>query len=65
VGLIPVVSGVTFGLGAAFGLGVMAVAIWRARGVTRRRRGGSHRRGYVAVPEASEDRPEPAGEPIG
>jgi hypothetical protein len=62
VGLIPVASGVTFGLAAAFGLGAMTVATWRARGVTRRR-GGSHRRGYVAVPEAAEE--EPAGEPIG
>ena len=61
VGLIPVVSGITFGLAAAFGLGAMTVAIWRARGATRRR-GGSHRRGYVSVPEAPEE--QPAAEPI-
>jgi cytoskeletal protein CcmA (bactofilin family) len=61
VGLIPVVSGVTFGLAAMFGLGAMTVAIWRARGVTRRG-GGSHRRGHVALPEASHE--EPVGEPI-
>lgn len=61
VGLIPVVSGITFGLGAMFGLGVMTVAIWRARG-TARRRGGSHRRGYVTIGEAPET--EPVAEPI-
>jgi hypothetical protein len=61
VGLIPVVSGVTFGLAAMFGLGAMTVATWRARGVTRRG-GGSHRRGHVALPEASDE--EPVGEPI-
>ena len=61
VGLIPVASGVTFGLAAMFGLGIMAVAIWRARGTTGRR-GGSHRRGYVSVPEAAAH--EPAEEPI-
>jgi cytoskeletal protein CcmA (bactofilin family) len=61
VGLIPVVSGVTFGLAAMFGLGAMTVAIWRARGMTRRG-GGSHRRGHVALPEASHE--EPVGEPI-
>jgi hypothetical protein len=64
VGLIPVVSGITFGLAAAFGMGAMTVAIWRARGSTRRR-GGSHRRGYVAVPDAApESEAEPAAEPI-
>jgi hypothetical protein len=64
VGLIPVVSGITFGLAAAFGMGAVTVAIWRARGATRRR-GGSHRRGYVAVPDASpESEAEPAPEPI-
>lgn len=61
VGLIPVVSGITFGLGAMFGIGVMTVAIWRARG-TSRRRGGSHRRGYVTIHETPE--PEPVAEPI-
>jgi cytoskeletal protein CcmA (bactofilin family) len=61
VGLIPVVSGVTFGLAAMFGVGAMTVSIWRARG-TARRRGGSHRRGYVTVQEAAED--EPVAEPI-
>jgi hypothetical protein len=61
VGLIPVVSGVTFGLAAMFGVGATAVAIWRARG-TPRRRGGSHRRGYVTPREASEE--EPVAEPI-
>ena len=63
VGLVPLVSGVTFGLAATFGLGAMTVAVWRARGATRRR-GGSHRRGYVAVPDAAADEEEPAPEPI-
>ena len=62
VGLIPVVSGITFGLAAMFGLGAMSVAVWRARGATRRR-GGSHRRGYVALPKVSDE--EPASESIG
>jgi hypothetical protein len=65
VGLIPVVSGVTFGLAAAFGLGSMTVAVWRARGRTPRR-GGSHRRGYVELPEpAGEEEEHAAAEPIG
>ncbi len=64
VGLIPVVSGVTFVLAAVFGLGAMSVAVWRARGSTGRR-GGSHRRGYVSLPDAREDQPaSPATEPI-
>ncbi len=63
VGLVPVVSGITFGLAATFGLGAMTVAIWRARGTTRRR-GGSHRRGYVSVPDASPESEQPAPEPI-
>lgn len=46
IGLIPVVSGATFALAAVFGIGAMTVALWRARSV-RRRRGGSHRRGYA------------------
>lgn len=62
VGLIPVVSGITFGLAATFGLGATAVAIWRARGATPRR-GGSHRRGYVSSAPAAEEHA-PAAEPI-
>jgi cytoskeletal protein CcmA (bactofilin family) len=63
VGLIPVVSGITFSAAAAFGLGAMTVAIWRARGATRRR-GGSHRRGYVAIPSDEAPSPSPSSEPI-
>ncbi len=51
IGLVPVVSGITFGVGAAVGLGAITVATWRARG-----RGGRHR---VRVPRAEE--PAPAG----
>ena len=47
VGLVPFVSGVVFVLSAVFGIGALAVAIWRARGVTR---GGRHRRGAASVP---------------
>jgi hypothetical protein len=63
VGLIPVLSGVTFGLAAAFGLGAMTVAVWRARGTTPRR-GGSHRRGYVELPEPADVEEPAAAEPI-
>ncbi len=63
IGLIPVVSGVTFGLAAAFGLGAMTVAVWRARGTTPRR-GGSHRRGYVELPEPADEEEPAAAEPI-
>jgi hypothetical protein len=63
VGLIPVVSGVTVGLAAAFGLGAMTVAVWRARGRTPRR-GGSHRRGYVELPEPADEEQPAAAEPI-
>jgi cytoskeletal protein CcmA (bactofilin family) len=63
VGLIPVVSGITFLLATVFGLGATTVAIWRARGVTPRR-GGSHRRGYTPAEPAAED-VTPAAEPIG
>ncbi|MBI3647723.1 MAG: hypothetical protein HY240_03055 [Actinobacteria bacterium] len=44
VGLIPVVSGVTFALAAVGGVGAMTVATWRARGRSREpARGGRHR----------------------
>jgi hypothetical protein len=39
VGLIPFVSGVTFVLAAAFGLGAAGVATWRARSERGRHRG--------------------------
>jgi hypothetical protein len=37
---IPVVSGITFGLAGAYGLGAAAVATWRARAIAGRHRGG-------------------------
>lgn len=40
IALAPVVSGISWALGAVFGLGAMAVAVWRAR-----QAGGRHREG--------------------
>lgn len=40
VAAIPVVSGVSFALAAAYGLGAAAVAMWRARATAGRHRGG-------------------------
>jgi hypothetical protein len=54
VALVPFVSGVTFFLAAALGLGTAAVATWRARSER-----GKHRERRVAVP--SEPVPEEAG----
>jgi hypothetical protein len=54
VGLIPFVSGVTFVLAAAFGLGAAAVATWRARSER-----GKHRERRAAIP--LEPVPEEAG----
>jgi hypothetical protein len=54
VALIPFVSGVTFVLAAAFGLGVAAVATWRARSER-----GKHRERRAAIP--LEPVPEEAG----
>jgi hypothetical protein len=45
VGLIPVASGVTFGLAAIAGVGAAVVAVWRARG---RSDAGKHRPGRAA-----------------
>ena len=44
VGAVPYLSGATAGLAAVFGLGVGAVALWRARSV-----GGKHREGKAVV----------------
>lgn len=55
VGAIPVVSGASFGLAAAFGVGAAAVAIWRSRSVG----GGKHREGKVV--RFPEHVPEEAG----
>ncbi len=49
VGLVPVVSGISWTLGAIFGLGAMTVATWRARGAGSG--GGKHRAG-ITMPEA-------------
>jgi hypothetical protein len=47
IGLIPFVSGVTFALAAAFGLGAAAVATWKARSER-----GRHRGRRAALPPA-------------
>lgn len=52
VGLVPLVSGVTWGIGAVVGLGALTVATWRARGSPH---GGKHRRGRTAVVPESEE----------
>jgi hypothetical protein len=46
IGLIPVVSGITFGLAAVAGIGAVVVATWRARGRAGR---GKHRQGRAAT----------------
>ena len=63
VAAIPIVGGVVWVAGAVFGLGASTVAIWRARGTTRRTRGagGRHRQGGkmpVVIPVDSAE-PEP------
>lgn len=51
IGLIPIVSGVTWGIGAVVGLGALTVATWRARGGPRR---GKHRPGRIPAREPDE-----------
>jgi hypothetical protein len=55
VGAIPFVSGITFGVAAAFGLGAAGIAVWRARATA-----GRHRERRVAPAVAS-----PLGEEAG
>jgi hypothetical protein len=52
IGLIPVVSGITFALAAVLGVGAMAVATWRARGRAGR---GKHRPGRGGTTPDGED----------
>jgi hypothetical protein len=51
IGLIPVVSGITFALTAVAGVGAVVVATWRARGPVR----GKHRPGRAATTPDGED----------
>jgi hypothetical protein len=51
IGLIPVVSGITFGLAALAGIGAVVVATWRARG---RAGKGKHRPGRAATPDGAD-----------
>ena len=52
VSLVPYVSAVAWMAASIFGLGLMTVASWRARGT-----GGRHRSGYVEVPDAEPSEP--------
>jgi hypothetical protein len=52
IGLIPVVSGITFALAAVAGIGAVMVATWRARGPAGR---GKHRAGRAATTSGGED----------
>ncbi|MEO8422440.1 MAG: polymer-forming cytoskeletal protein [Actinomycetota bacterium] len=59
IGVIPYVSGAVFAAAAIFGLGAMAVAVWRSRGPRlSARAAGKHRAGAVAVdPTGSREAP--------
>jgi len=46
VGLVPIVSGITWAVAATVGVGGISVAVWRARGA---RRPGKHRLGYAVL----------------
>jgi hypothetical protein len=61
VGLVPIVSGIVFALSSVFGLGEVTVAIWRARGTSRR---GRHRRGTILPPSAFGDQAAPGVSPL-
>jgi hypothetical protein len=54
VAAIPVVSGITFGLAAAYGLGATGVATWRARAIAGRHRGGGRAEVPLAPPFGEE-----------
>jgi hypothetical protein len=56
VAAIPVVSGITFALAAAYGLGLAAVAMWRARATAGRHR-GTRRAGPETSPVVVAERP--------
>jgi hypothetical protein len=55
VGLIPVVGGLVWVLGGAFGLGAATLALWRARGAGGKHRPG-RRRSAQPLPAAAPDR---------
>lgn len=54
VAAIPIVSGITFALAAAFGLGAVAVATWRARAIAGRHRGGRRAEVPLSAPFGEE-----------
>jgi len=60
ISAIPVVGGVVWFAGAAFGLGAVTIATWRARGA-----GGRHRSGGKMPTERSAVEPaQPSPEPV-
>jgi cytoskeletal protein CcmA (bactofilin family) len=65
VAAIPVVSGITFGLTAAYGLGAAGVAMWRARATTGRHRGRRRPTQVTASPETAPPAPAPVAAPFG
>jgi hypothetical protein len=54
IAAIPVVSGITFGLAAAYGLGAAGVAVWRARAIAGRHRGPRRAEVPLAAPFGEE-----------
>jgi hypothetical protein len=61
VGVVPFVSGIVFALSSGFGVGEIAVAVWRAR---RAARPGRHRRGAILPPSAFGDQAAPGVSPL-
>jgi hypothetical protein len=58
VGLVPVVNGAVWGIAAVFGLGLLIVAAWRARGVSKHRIGAASPSAETpAFPERGSGRP--------
>ena len=55
VAAIPLVSGVTFGLAAVYGLGAAVVATWRARAIAGRHRGARRAEVPLAAPPFGEE----------
>jgi hypothetical protein len=65
VAAIPVVSGITFALAAAYGLGAAGVAMWRARATAGRHRGRRHPAQVTGPPVTAPRVPAPVPAPFG